>query len=299
MKTHLALITTTRCNYLCAHCIRGREEQPQDLPLELLAQALPQAHALGISHAALTGGEAALHPQFERMVELLLEQGFSWSLVTNGSHPEWYTESIRRSGDRLTFIAVSFDGAAAASHDARRGAGSFERACRAVQTFSGMGVHVRLAYLAIPDNYEEAFLLPPLALSLGASSVRFGGLIPTDGDLSGCLDADRRAALAGHVQNLGETIKATHTTSLYLAPGQVCGNWQDHEPAINPYGEYLLCCDTPGRGLAIGSLAEESFEQLYLKGLKAAAQLRRAWQQGLADGSITEETHPCLFCGKR
>jgi MoaA/NifB/PqqE/SkfB family radical SAM enzyme len=296
LKTHLALITTTRCNFRCAHCIRGRDEQPRDLALELLERALPQAYALGITHAALTGGEAGMHPRFEELADLLLAHGFTWSMVTNGWSPERYADSIRRSAGRLTFIAVSFDGAGAATHDARRMQGSFEQACRAVRVFVQMGVSVRLTYLAVPASYDEAFLLPPLALSLGASSLRYGGLIPVDGGRGDCLSSDQRVALAGHVQVLGETIPATYTTSLHLPAGQLCGNWREHEPSINPYGEYLLCCDTPGRGLTLGSLADESFEQLYLKGLKAAARVGRTWRQACADGAVSGETHPCLFC---
>ena len=105
MEKRVSLIITTRSNYQCPHCLRGLGQPNQDISLDLLSEVLPQARSLGIDHVALTGGEAALHPQFDQLVEMIVDVGFTWSVVTNGAHPEWYQTSIDRYGERLTMLS--------------------------------------------------------------------------------------------------------------------------------------------------------------------------------------------------
>ena len=77
---------TDRCQLNCDHCLRDPGKQPVDLDLKVIDSALEQAHAVyGVQHAALTGGEPTLHPQFEQIVDAIVDRGLTWHMVTNGA----------------------------------------------------------------------------------------------------------------------------------------------------------------------------------------------------------------------
>jgi MoaA/NifB/PqqE/SkfB family radical SAM enzyme len=298
MERVLGLVVTTRCDYFCHHCIRGTQNKPVDIDLNLFKKVLPQANALGFSHVALTGGEAQLHPQFDKIVQSVVEAGFTWSVVTNGSHPQKYFTSIRDYGEKLKLIAVSLDGITSETNDKRRISGSYDRAIAAIDYFKNLGRYVRLAYLVCQENYEEAFLLPSLALSMGVDSISFGGLIPTLESKCTRLDTFQRAELAQYLDHIEPNIEIhiKYATSLYLASGNTCGIMDHPTITINPYGEMIFCCDTPGRGLILGSLFNETFDDLYLRWVKTAARLKRGWRKWIEETCNSADIPPCLFC---
>jgi molybdenum cofactor biosynthesis enzyme MoaA len=44
---------------------------------------LDEARLFGVRHVGLTGGEPRLHPQFERLIEIILEADYKLSFVSN------------------------------------------------------------------------------------------------------------------------------------------------------------------------------------------------------------------------
>ena len=296
----LSLNLTTRCNYRCAHCLRGRTHEVVDFPLELLPELLEAAWDIGIQTISLTGGEPCLHPRFDEILDRIAARRFRWSLVTNGSHPERYETTIKRHGQRLRSIGVSIDGARAETHDALRMPGSFEKACQAVRQFKALGLRVHVLYLVTADNYREIPDFLPLAVALGVDFVRFAALIPTSPGMEGALTPEQIKAayqIISEMPSPGD-LEVGITSALDIGSRRCCRNLKVHEPAINPYGEYVLCNDTTGRGLVLGSLHEEPFEQLVVKGIRTASWLRQEWEQGVAVGQIPDDLVPCLFCSR-
>lgn len=291
----LSLNLTTRCNFRCAHCLRGRPRETVDFPMTLLPGLLEAAWDIGIQTVSLTGGEPGLHPHFDAVIDQVAARRFRWSLVTNGSRPEWYESAIRRHGRRLRSIGVSIDGARAETHDALRMPGSFVKACQAVGRFKALGARVHLLYLVTASNYLEIPDFLVLAERLGVAFVRFAALIPTDSGTVGALTPEQTRAAYETISRMspfGE-IEIGITSALDVGATRCCRNLRYHEPAVNPYGEYVLCNDTVGRGLVLGSLYEEPFEQLVVKGVSAAKRLCREWEQGVAAGTV-----PCVFCSR-
>ena len=76
----------------------------------------------------------ALYPHLEELLALVVEQGFTFNLVTNGYKfqqnllPVLTSPRIR---EGLTEVAFSLDGARPESHDALRQAGSFRQVVEA------------------------------------------------------------------------------------------------------------------------------------------------------------------------
>ena len=128
MNSKIVVITTTRCNLRCKHCLRGYYTEQTHVPLDLLARTFQEAKQLGFSHAGLTGGEPVMHPDFNAMVALINSLGFTWSFVSNGMLYKQYEAAVREYGATCTYAAISLDGLEE-SHDAIRTPGSFVKAC--------------------------------------------------------------------------------------------------------------------------------------------------------------------------
>lgn len=109
MLTNLALITTTRCDLKCQHCLRGFPKERPDFPIELLDKLLIEAIPFGVKHVGLTGGEPHLHPQFEQIVEKIVSYGYTWHFVSHGQRTEPYLPIMERYRD--SFISYHCEAA--------------------------------------------------------------------------------------------------------------------------------------------------------------------------------------------
>ena len=65
MLTNLALVVTTRCDYHCAHCLRGPSDEKVVFPLELMPTLLEQAQPFG----SIRGAGSGFGARIERIME--------------------------------------------------------------------------------------------------------------------------------------------------------------------------------------------------------------------------------------
>ncbi|MCD4686121.1 MAG: radical SAM protein, partial [Anaerolineae bacterium] len=117
---------TGGCNLACKHCWIAPSFQPDGgtgghLPFELFELAIEEALPLGLQNIMLTGGEPTLHPDFERMVDHIAEQGVGLTIETNGILLTKRLAERIKEVPTFGFISVSLDGADAETHDAFRG----------------------------------------------------------------------------------------------------------------------------------------------------------------------------------
>jgi hypothetical protein len=93
-REHMANISiTTACNRDCAFCFAGVKEngpgQPgEHMPLPVFAAALDFLERSGIPEVRLLGGEPTLHPDFGRIVDMVVSRGLSLVLFSGGLIPE-------------------------------------------------------------------------------------------------------------------------------------------------------------------------------------------------------------------
>ena len=127
MLNNLTLFATTRCGLKCAHCLRGYPTSHDDFPLDLLPNLLDEGRLFGAQHVGLTGGEPCLHPQFERLTDIILEADFKLSFISNRQDVKPYLAVFERYPGQVTSVALSLDDADPAGHDRNRGKpGAFE-----------------------------------------------------------------------------------------------------------------------------------------------------------------------------
>ncbi len=128
------LAATGQCNLSCSHCYTRRYPKAH-MPLDLARRIVSEARELGVSLFVITGGEPLLYPEFLTIPRSMPEVPFV--VFTNGSLVPSFLDSEEVTPNMLW--AVSVDGPREAN-DARRGAGTFDLACRAMEALRSSGL---------------------------------------------------------------------------------------------------------------------------------------------------------------
>jgi hypothetical protein len=164
--------------------MRNKADALEFLPLGLAREVLPQARALGFQTISLTGGEVALYPHLEEFLALVVDQGFSFNLVTNGHRFREYLLPLLTAPkvrEKLTEVCFSLDGAKPETHDALRGPGSFREVMEAASLCQLKGVPFCFKSVVTNFNKEELTELALLTATLGAQDHGFLHIYPTPG----------------------------------------------------------------------------------------------------------------------
>lgn len=100
---------TEKCNFNCpmCHVKESRNKNMTDLPYETLLPLIEESEKYAPSFQ-LTGGEPLLHPDLDKIIQLLNNRHLVKGVVTNGLLLEDKAEMLVRTG--LDFLAVSIDG---------------------------------------------------------------------------------------------------------------------------------------------------------------------------------------------
>jgi MoaA/NifB/PqqE/SkfB family radical SAM enzyme len=170
---------TTRCNLPgCIMCPRSawpERWQAQDLTWETFEALMPSLQFF--SHIHLSGwGEPLLHPRLWDMARALRTQGLKVSLTTNGCG---LNEEVQmRVLDNLDMVAISLDGARAATYEKLRPGADFHRIteqigalCTRKRSLGLEKPEVVLQFLKMRPNLPELPEFLKLAASLGVDRV--------------------------------------------------------------------------------------------------------------------------------
>lgn len=131
-------VTGTICNIQCTHCFISCSPTNHAfdfMTLEQVERSLAESAPLGVRDFYFTGGEPFLHPDIVAILSRALDYGPT-TVLTNGMvlkrrHAEPLAAKAAAVPHALEF-RVSIDGFTRESHDAFRGAGSFDKALRGV-----------------------------------------------------------------------------------------------------------------------------------------------------------------------
>jgi len=146
---YLEIQITHRCNRACRHCYLG-SANAVDLSAEDVVGAMSQFEAMGGLRVMISGGEPLLHPQWDRINAELNRFELRSVLLTNG---ELITREV---AERLAAqeVQVSLDGMEK-GHDFLRGAGSWSKAMRGVETVISAGLDLSVATMVHKGNIAE------------------------------------------------------------------------------------------------------------------------------------------------
>ena len=101
------LIPMRRCNLACAYC-NEYDDFSQPVTLDEIFRRIDKLASLGTAMTTISGGEPLMHPELDRILERIREQGMVAGLLTNGY---LLTEKrIRRLNSAgLEFFQISID----------------------------------------------------------------------------------------------------------------------------------------------------------------------------------------------
>jgi radical SAM protein with 4Fe4S-binding SPASM domain len=175
LALHLEVIAA--CNLACAHCFAGPLPR-RDTPLTLaeMESLFDQMAGMGTFRLGLTGGEPLLRKELLEILDAATDRGLHPCLTTNGLllDERWARELGRR---ELVWLNVSLEGATAATNDAVRGTGTFDRVLERLQV---LRQHARftLAFTLMSTNRHEVRACAELAREVGAHTAVFRPLYP-------------------------------------------------------------------------------------------------------------------------
>jgi predicted phosphodiesterase/pyruvate-formate lyase-activating enzyme len=166
----LWVYTNFHCNLACDYCVVASSPRadPRSIGLGRFRSLVDEAVEEGFTELYLTGGE----PFLERDIVAMLDYASRRLPTVVLSNAMLFTGRRRRelaalAGREGLVIQTSLDGARAATHDAWRGAGSFDRALAGIAWAREAGLPVRVAMTETPANRGEVTPLRALLEGIG------------------------------------------------------------------------------------------------------------------------------------
>lgn len=310
----LTFHVTDRCQLDCHHCLRDPAQKPKDLEVELIRRTLAEGKArYGANHAAFSGGEPTLHPQFSSIVDAAVDLGFTWHMVSNGRKFADVVAMLdarpaRRAG--LTSVTFSLDGATEATHDHIREEGSYREVMAAIATCVAHGIKFVLQMSVHAGNEAEIEAMGLLASQLGAARLSVVMTQPTGThhDEAHYLSPRRWRAVHDRLERLMHalTMPITVPEGFYREQAfHVCQPFASQQIHVNVEGKVNLCCQhsgipSEGKNQEIaGDLHTQSLTEVHaaLVGIIHRTQADKIGE--IARGEVGEWDHfPCNWCMK-
>jgi len=119
---------TNWCNLSCSYCrSNSSPHNKQKLNFEALRNLLFKLSEIGKWRVSLTGGEPFFYTDLKKLLNLIIELGFPFSITTNGYSTKNKFDTIRKSDWEAGTLCVSIDGSQEV-HNLLRGKNSYENA---------------------------------------------------------------------------------------------------------------------------------------------------------------------------
>ncbi len=164
-------VAGTLCNLACTHCFVSSSPSNhthEHLGLAEVERALAEAAELGVKEYYFTGGEAFLNPDMEAILAATLRQGPA-TVLTNGLLLDparcQRLKALADASEYSLDLRISLDGYDAATNDAIRGPGSFDRALAGLSNLAAVGFNPVLTVTEVsaenssPEGKERFFAL--------------------------------------------------------------------------------------------------------------------------------------------
>ena len=166
--------STVGCNLECRHC--RRLEAAQALSKRDLKTAQVKQHLIdgllevGRPILVCSGGEPLMRPDLFELAEYAVDRGLPIALATNGTLiDEAMADRIVAAG--FERVAISLDGAEAATHDAfRQQPGAFDGAARGLRLLGERGMSLQVNTTVTLHNLRQLHAVYERVIALGAAA---------------------------------------------------------------------------------------------------------------------------------
>ena len=263
---------TNACTERCVHCYVP-QNQHDFLPYEMVEKALREFRALNGLSVHLTGGEAMLHPDFERICRLCVELNLNFLVFSNMTLCDEKRISFLKEVDPQ-FINVSLYSMDPAEHDAITCLpGSWRKTMDAILACEKAGVHCRIATPLLKENQAAFAALKKFATEHRMHLVPSFDIVPR---------ADHNCSNLSHACT-AEELEDVLSANKDLFDEGWYGKGPELEDKVCSVGASRLYLNAKGNyypcdcmhGYVLGNVREHSLEEIwtgeklgYLRGLK-------------------------------
>ncbi len=165
---------TQTCNLSCSHClVSSGPDGAKGMDADSYKRVIDETSALGVERYYFTGGEPFVRADIFDLIHFVTELKKKELIVlTNATlmNDSRLGELAKLDRTKLKF-QVSLDGTTAATNDAIRGAGVFQKVSKSLKDITALGFEASLTAVVTKENLSELRNLPNLAKELGAKSV--------------------------------------------------------------------------------------------------------------------------------
>ena len=314
-KESIAFHITDRCQLNCDHCLRDPGLKSADLEVELIESVLDQAQRLyNICQIALTGGEPTLHPQFNDIIDAIVDRHMTWHMVTNGQNFQRVVASLEARPSRLealTLLNFSLDGVTEEIHDGIREKGSFREIMRAITLSESRGLDFALQMCINARNVHQVDEMALLASHLGASRLLYAVIQPTGTflDRQLYLPVSVLSALRDRIARLSGAMKIEISLSHavpYDSPFFECDVYRHRALHVDTRGHLNLCCQHSGipssdpEMVSLGDLHEVPLATARMGAVERVFQMQKARLDAIEAGTLDKwDRSPCNWCLKQ
>lgn len=205
---------TRACGYRCLHCRADAQPRPArgELTEEEGRALVDDLARFGGTTLVLTGGDPMLRPDLVELARRATDQGLSVALTPSATGRVTASRLAALHDAGVRTLAISLDGADAASHDGMRGvAGSHTRSLRILERAREQGFALQVNSTITRHNAREIPALAAQAVEVGAAVWSAFFLVPTGrGRADDMLDAE------GHERALRTLVGMRHGLPLHL-----------------------------------------------------------------------------------
>ncbi len=168
----LDVYLTNACNLRCTFCFNLEREDAPRIPLDDVCAILAAAYERGNRYVSITGGEPFIYKPIFEVLEYAHGLGYWINVLSHGGLLN--DDRIRRLKRfwRLR-IRISLDGADSATHDALRGAGTFDNTMEKIDALVDSGINVGIGSTVSEGNVGKIGEIFDLCLDRGVAFVRF------------------------------------------------------------------------------------------------------------------------------
>jgi mycofactocin radical SAM maturase len=163
---------TSKCNLQCRHCLSAdlQEMGAPELDFDQCRAFIDELDRMDVFQINFGGGEPFLREDFPDILDYAHSKGITTCVSTNGIVLDARLAE-RLAAMELLRIQVSLDGATAATNDAIRGAGTYDRIIEGIALLRNQRIpNLSINMVVTSANFREIEQLCTLARALGAKT---------------------------------------------------------------------------------------------------------------------------------
>jgi len=168
------LYITEACQLRCEHCYMGeRLERALKMTPNQIIDTLMVWRKMGGDKLTILGGEPTLHPFYVHTIKAASQIGYGHVITTTNAQKPAQRKFGQLEPSDFDYVQVSLDGGSAATHDAVRGAGTFDIAMETTAELCERGFDTRIICTVNKGNEGDVLDLLRIADEIGTSLVKF------------------------------------------------------------------------------------------------------------------------------